>query len=240
MKHFLLALSLHRLTGQRKLIEITNKLGHCISYSLTCETETAQVRAAQLKAQTTTISPLKPNGVNDVVVTVFWADNFDCIVETQAVGRAFNSTHLVDFQEKLYNIVLPTLPMSSNVPTSSDWETDNRTKSMEFRDVKKTVETYLPPIVSRVTDLKTIYKYLKYIQGLSADANIPFIDITLNAGAAINAYKVILNYPGHFANVLLHFGDFHFMKENFKVGKLSIFGFQSDNSRLVQAFVHSF
>ena len=83
MKHFLLALSLHRLTGQRKLIEITNKLGHGISYPLTCETETAQVRAAQLKAQTTTISPLKPNGVNDVVVTVFWADNFDCIVETQ-------------------------------------------------------------------------------------------------------------------------------------------------------------
>ena len=130
--------------------------------------------------------------------------------------------------------------MSSNVPTSSDWETDNRTKPMEFRDVKKTVETYLPPIVSKVTDLKTIYKYLKYLQGLSADANIPFIDITLNAGAAINAYKVIWNYPGQFANVLLHLGDFHFMKENFKVGKLLIFGFQSDNSRFVQAFVHSF
>ena len=81
---------------------------------------------------------------------------------------------------------------------------------------------------------------MKYLQGLPADANIPFIDITLDAGAAINAYKVIWNYLGQFVNVLLHLGDFHFMKENFKVGKLSIFGFQSDNSRLVQAFVHSF
>ena len=33
-------------------------------------------------------------------MTVFWADNFDCIVETQAEGGAINSTHLVDFQEK--------------------------------------------------------------------------------------------------------------------------------------------
>ena len=30
-----------------------------------------------------------------------------------------------------------------NVPTFSAWETDNRTKSMEFGDVKKTLETYL-------------------------------------------------------------------------------------------------
>ena len=38
--------------------------------------------------------------MDDVVVTVFWADNFDCIVETQAGGGAINSTHLVAFQEK--------------------------------------------------------------------------------------------------------------------------------------------
>ena len=36
------------------------------------------------------------NGVDDVVVTVFWADSF----ETQAGGGTINSTHLDAFQEK--------------------------------------------------------------------------------------------------------------------------------------------
>ena len=82
-----------------KVIEIVNKLKHCISYPLTCKIFTAQARVAQLKVQTTTILPLKPNGVDDVLVTVFWADYFDCIVETQAGGGAFNLTHLVAFQD---------------------------------------------------------------------------------------------------------------------------------------------
>ena len=63
-----------------KVIEIVNKLGHCISYPLTCEIKTAQVRAAQFKSQTK-ILPLKLNGVDEVVVTVFW-QIIDCIFET--------------------------------------------------------------------------------------------------------------------------------------------------------------
>ena len=70
-KHFLLALGLHILTRQNKIIEIANKLGHYISYPSTYEIETAQARAAQLKVKTTTILPLKLKGVDDVVVTVF-------------------------------------------------------------------------------------------------------------------------------------------------------------------------
>ena len=41
VKHFLLALGLHSLTGEKKVIEIVNNLGHCISYPLTCEIKTA-------------------------------------------------------------------------------------------------------------------------------------------------------------------------------------------------------
>ena len=36
---------------------------------------------------------------DDVLVTVSWADYFDCIVETQAGGGAINLTHLVAFQD---------------------------------------------------------------------------------------------------------------------------------------------
>ena len=120
-------------------------------------------------------------------------------------------------------------------------KTQIQKKTMQFsKDVKKTVEAYLPLIYSKVTDLKTICKYLKYLQGLAADVNMPFVNVTLDAGVVIIAYRVIWNYPEQFANVLLHFKDFHFMKENFKVGKLSFLGFHSDVFRLVQTFVHSF
>ena len=40
-KHFILALGLHNMEGQRKVIQILNKLGHCMSYDLSCEIETS-------------------------------------------------------------------------------------------------------------------------------------------------------------------------------------------------------
>ena len=39
-KHLLLGLSLHNLTGSRKIINIVNKIGHCINYNTVCDIET--------------------------------------------------------------------------------------------------------------------------------------------------------------------------------------------------------
>ena len=33
----------------------------------------------------------------------------------------------------------------------------------------------------------------------------------------MNAYKLIWNYSEKFANVVIHLGDFHFMKESFNI-----------------------
>ena len=99
-KHFLLALGLHSLTGQKKVVQISHNLGHCINYSLTCEIERAQARTAQLKAEKTSILPLKPSNTGDTVMTYFWVDNFDCTVDTQKCGGSVNSTRLVPFQDK--------------------------------------------------------------------------------------------------------------------------------------------
>ena len=82
---------------------------------------------------------------------------------------------------------------------------------------RKTVETYLAPITTKVTDFKTIHQYMSYLQELARDVNMPYVNITLDVGAAINAYKLLWNYPLSFQNVVIHLGDFHFMKENFKV-----------------------
>ena len=44
-----------------------------------------------------------------------------------------------------------------------------------------------------------------------------YVKITLDVGTVINAFKELWAYPETFSNVVFHFGDFHFLKENFKV-----------------------
>ena len=46
---------------------------------------------------------------------------------------------------------------------------------------------------------------------------MPYVNITLDVGAAINAYKVIWNFPEKFNTAVIHLGVFHFMEENFQV-----------------------
>ena len=50
-KHFLLALGLHNLTGSRHVIDILHKMGHCISYSTTCEIDTALAEQATIASR---------------------------------------------------------------------------------------------------------------------------------------------------------------------------------------------
>ena len=40
-KHYLLAVGLHSITEMKQIIEILHKMGHCMSYTKTCEVETA-------------------------------------------------------------------------------------------------------------------------------------------------------------------------------------------------------
>ena len=281
-KHFLLALGLHNITGQRKIIEILNKLGHCLSYSLTCDIETAQAKVAQLNAESSSILPVTPETEQDTVLTFFWVDSFDINVDNQCGGGAINTTHLVAFQEKgeshvalsrnaqnyslsrsmkkkslqtetiedpdLYIDVKkepPALsdnedhwqfnmnPFSSKyffwvffrkqnafdqmVPSFSGWQLQNRMKLTDTNTISKTVETYLTTITSKVTEFRTIHAYMKYLTELAKAVNIPYVNITLVVGAAMNAYKLLWNYNGQFSNVVIHLGDFHFIKENFQV-----------------------
>ena len=49
-----------------------------------------------------------------------------------------------------------------------------------------------------------------------------YCNVTLDVGATINAFKTVWHYPEKFKNVVIHLGDFHFMKENFQVRILSL------------------
>ena len=101
------------------------------------------------------------------------------------------------------------------VPAFKGWTLQIR--SSDEVEFVKTAEVYLPPITTKVTEFSTIQKYLSYLQDLSNSVNMPFVNVTLDVGAAINAYKTVWTYPEEYKNVIIHLGCFHFLKENFQV-----------------------
>ena len=83
--------------------------------------------------------------------------------------------------------------------------------------IKKTNLTYLPPIDAPITGFSTIYKLYEMLQSRALKARMPYVNLRFDVGAFINAFRVICNYPDTFSNVVLHLGDFHFMKEIFTI-----------------------
>ena len=75
-------MGVHSLTDSRYVIDILNKLGHCMPYKVTCEIETSQAEIAKkILDGEGTILPIVPNDESSSVPTVFWVDNFDTAVE---------------------------------------------------------------------------------------------------------------------------------------------------------------
>ena len=53
------------------VVEINNKLGHCINYNTACDTGTGQAMKAQQLAEKTSILPTIPNSDKNIVLTYF-------------------------------------------------------------------------------------------------------------------------------------------------------------------------
>ena len=81
--------------------------------------------------------------------------------------------------------------------------------------VIKTTEYYLPPITSKVTDYETIHKYMEYLQTLTSEVGMSYVNMTLDVFTAISAYKYFWNNYDIFNTVVIHLGEFHFKKEYF-------------------------
>ena len=283
LKHFLVGLGIHNLTGQKVPTQILSHLGHSLDYNLVCKIETAEARQAQEMSSQGEYLPARPVG-EQTVLTYFWADNFNMHHDTISGKAVLDMTNIVAFQEKeaLQQISLtktkvsvpremkrslsggskriktPTINVKQEPSTFDPSIFENERKNeiqtadltvlvwsvlriLASRDptlpmlsgwlmlmrqrhtsiIYKTVETYLHPMSTSINDYGTIFNLLIHLQGLAADVNMPYINLTMDVGAAMNAYKVLWNFPIKFANVMLHLGDFHFMKENFAViGKL--------------------
>ena len=137
-KHFLLKLGLHSLTGSRKIIDVVHKLGHCISYNLMSDIETAQANCSLSLSKEGDIRPVQPSPKNDVVPTFFRADNFDTIVERVAGGGSVNVTHLVAFQEITHNNIVKT--RDSTVPPRKTRGLFYEDINTDYKPVHKTKE----------------------------------------------------------------------------------------------------
>ena len=96
----------------------------------------------------------------------------------------------------LWNILRHISSGNQKVPSFPGWQVLVR----EIANVatKKTVMTYLLPINAPVNTFSTIFWFLTYLQKLCKEVNMSYVNITLDLGAAMPAYKVIWNYPNTF------------------------------------------
>ena len=94
LKHFLVRMGLHNITGQKLPIQMLLRLGHSVDYNTVCEIETAQAEIALQNAEANPLK-LKPAIKNSTVLTVFRADNSNAEIDT--VNKIINSTHMVAF-----------------------------------------------------------------------------------------------------------------------------------------------
>ena len=95
LKHFTLGVGLHNITGQQLPIWILSHLGHCIDYKTVCQSETAETEVAHQLYQEGASPGLRPISEDDVVLTHFWADNFNKKLESDKGNDMINSTHFV-------------------------------------------------------------------------------------------------------------------------------------------------
>ena len=137
----------------------------------------------------------------------------------------FNSFQMLDsYQEELssfnamYSLWSILRNVNSNdqvVPPSSGFRVQDRLKNGVKEECVKTKLTYLPPTDVSVTDFGTIYKLFEMLLLRARKVNVPYVNLTLDAGAYVNAYQMLCNYPNKFSKIVLHIGNFHFMKEVF-------------------------
>ena len=64
---------------------------------------------------------------------------------------------------------------------------------LEYHNIKKTIETYLPLIVSQ--NFGAIQQYLSHSQALAENVGISYVINVLGVGAAMSALEIVSNYP---------------------------------------------
>ena len=94
-KHLLLGMSVRHLTGSAELITVLNRFGHCASYSVLLELETAM--CSSIEQWQSAIPPSVLPDQNSFT-HLCW-DNFDLTEETPSGAGTTHTAHGIVFQE---------------------------------------------------------------------------------------------------------------------------------------------
>ena len=130
------------------------------------------------------------------------------------VPAKFNSLFLIWLCFRKWN------SHDQTVPTISGCLTQIRERRSLTKHSVKSSETYLTPMVSKVTECSTTQQYMEYLQSLADSVNMRYVNITLAVGATLKVFKFLWNGLEKYQNAVIHLEDFYFMKENFQVTSL--------------------
>ena len=93
LKHSLLGVGLHNLTGLKIPIKILSHLGHSIDYKVVNEIETTDVELAMMRLSLN--DGIQESLVRETCLKFWWADNFNHKLETLSGHRVIDSMHIV-------------------------------------------------------------------------------------------------------------------------------------------------
>ena len=99
------------------------------------------------------------------------------------------------------------------IPSFSGYTAQEQSISIIAADLKITNVTYFRPIDSPITHYDTIYELFKTLQTRATIIEMSYVNLTLDDGVYVSAYRVSCNYPKVFSNLILHLSDFHYTKE---------------------------
>ena len=74
------------------------------------------------------------------------------------------------------------------VPTISGWLTQIRERYDPTKQLMKTTEIYLSPMVLMVTEFQ---HYMEYLEPMTVSVNIPYLNTTINVDAALNTFRFL-------------------------------------------------
>ena len=149
-----------------------------------------------------------------------WKLTSECLQKTgkESIQKCNMQCRKKDYFKNLYAMWIYTQKQNNFnqiYPVLKGWLLSQHAENSET--LKKTSETFLPPITTNITQFATIQKYLTYLQSMAAIVNMSYVNVTLDIGAAINTYKTIWPLPNQYHNIMIYLGSFHFLKENFQV-----------------------
>ena len=196
-KHIVLAFSIKSLTGNMELIIALNRLGHCISYSLMQEIDTAlcvqKLSTTSNSEQLTFCSSIHNTAIsNSIVPEVFTILAWDNIDRAEEILSGEGTSHRVNGiaeQERITNVV-PVQPSIVSIVNANSI-------------------SYMPTINAPATQLSTVYEILQQSLNVMTHLRLNSIVYVFDQALYAKAVEIIWKNPKQYDGIIVRLGVFH-------------------------------